>query len=641
MGKLSTFLVLVCLSAAGSTGNAQTGKTAPADGGRVTVRVDGQQKELYSQQSYALVIGNSVYDKWNALPGVEEDIAAVTKALESQGFVVDIARNLKSKSLRDKVEAFIQNWGYDKDRRIVIYFAGHGDTQRALDGRKQGYIIPTDAPRFSQNPKEFRQLAISMNIVEAWAKTIQSMHALFVFDSCFAGTLVTRSDISFPPYIHSKLLQPSRQFITSGDENQVVADNSLFRKLFVRGLEGEADQSKDGYVLASELADFIKENVSNHTGNKQTPLYGTVWDGELDRGDMVFSVPIEVRLANEKSVKEAWGGTVKNDKGSLERFVRHFSGSPQAMEAEALLLDLEKSAKTFRSDSSNVATVEGPRPLEKLSIAFQAATYDGKGAMAKSNKMTPGLREDLGRGITIDLVQIPTGKFNMGSTADNEKPIREVSVDEFYMSATEVTQAQWRTIARTKRVNIDLEQNPSTNLGDGMPVDSISWEQAKEFCARLSRETGRRYDLPSEAEWEYAARGGSAFGRPFGDMLSSEVANYDALPRPEASAGYSLPGTKRDGPIDAGSLKIANGYGLYDVLGNVAEWCLDNWQFDYKGAPANASSRENGSRKRVVRGGSFNTLPSELTVTRRKPQAQDESFMSTGFRIVLHLATQK
>jgi formylglycine-generating enzyme required for sulfatase activity len=415
-----------------------------------------------------------------------------------------------------------------------------------------------------------------------------------------------------------------------------VSDNSSFRRYFVDGLEGKADLSGDGYITGTELSQYLKDNVTNYTRGKQTPLFGKINDLELDRGEMIFAVPLQVRLENEKKADEAWARTVRNDPTSLDLFARTYPGSRHAPEALERIEKLGPATRAgVRSDAPRTVVEPVRRAPEALNLDFQTATYDSKGVITKSKKTTTGFREELGGGAKIEMVKVPAGKFRMGSNVESEKPIREVTVDEFHISATEITQAQWRAIAKTKRINIELDVDPSWHTGEALPVESITWEEAKEFCARLSRETGRVYDLPSEAEWEYAARGGSVTERPFGEKIGSEVANYDALPRADAFTKYSMPGSRRDETIAAGSLKIANAFGLYDMLGNVAEWCLDSWQTNYQGAPPTAASRETNSRKRVVRGGSYNTLPSELTVSHRKGQDQDEQYQTTGFRIVL------
>ncbi|MGC1310289.1 MAG: SUMF1/EgtB/PvdO family nonheme iron enzyme [Phormidesmis sp.] len=182
--------------------------------------------------------------------------------------------------------------------------------------------------------------------------------------------------------------------------------------------------------------------------------------------------------------------------------------------------------------------------------------------------------EDLGNGIALDLMAILGGTFLMGSPAeegeDNEKPQHRVMVNPFLMGKYEVTQAQWKAVSALPKVESEMEADPSTFKGDSRPVERISWYDAVEFCQRLSQHTGREYRLPSEAEWEYACRAGTATPFHFGETLTSDLANYNA----DYAYGSGPKGDYRGQTTDVGSFP-ANAFGLYDMHGNVREWCLD------------------------------------------------------------------
>jgi len=242
--------------------------------------------------SYALVIGVSNYTAgWDDLPGVKSDMEAVKSALEKHGFAVTLLPDPTEREVDTKIHYFIKEHGYESENRLLIYFAGHGHTDTLTDGRELGYIVPADAPLPKNDALGFKQKAISMDTIQAYARQIQSKHALFVFDSCFSGKLVTRGNFVVPPHILEEAKYPVRQFITAGAANQTVPDESIFRKFFVRALEGEADRNGDGYILGSELADYLKERVTNYSEGKQTPQYGKIRDVDLDRGDFVFVLP--------------------------------------------------------------------------------------------------------------------------------------------------------------------------------------------------------------------------------------------------------------------------------------------------------------------------------------------------------------
>lgn len=260
----------------------------------VGVKVQNEQGQMQEvtlyQGSYALVIGASNYkdSSWNRLPGVKDDIPAVRKVLEKHGFRVEEFSDPTSANLLARVNQFVNDYGLQPENRLLIYFAGHGYTETDADERKFGYIVPVDAPNPAKNPLEFRRKAVTMDDIENVAKKIRGKHALFVFDSCFSGTLLFRSKPSVPPIITYYSAFPVRQFITSGAANQEVPDESVFRQMFVRGLEGESDFNRDGYITGTELATYLQDRVIYYRGESQTPQYGKIRDPKLDRGDFIF-----------------------------------------------------------------------------------------------------------------------------------------------------------------------------------------------------------------------------------------------------------------------------------------------------------------------------------------------------------------
>lgn len=270
----------------------------------VGIRVKGANGQISEIKlydgSYSLVIGESKYQFWDTLPGVKSDVEAVSKALTHNGFTVKTGMNLTSQQLTERINQFISDYGFGKNNRLLIYFAGHGHTQKALDGRDLGYIIPTDTPLPEKDDIGFRRKAISLDTIQNYARQIEAKHALFIFDSCFSGKLISRENITLPPAILEDVTYPVRQFITAGAANQVVLDDSIFRRAFVRGLNGEADRNGDGYITGSELAAYLKEKVTNSSNRTQTPQYGKIRDIDLERGDFVFVVPNAGSVATSK-----------------------------------------------------------------------------------------------------------------------------------------------------------------------------------------------------------------------------------------------------------------------------------------------------------------------------------------------------
>jgi formylglycine-generating enzyme required for sulfatase activity len=264
---------------------------------------------------------------------------------------------------------------------------------------------------------------------------------------------------------------------------------------------------------------------------------------------------------------------------------------------------------------------------------FQKGIYDIKRRPGRAEFFT----EDLGNGVTLEMVAIPGGMFLMGSPeseperSEDEGPQHTVTLQPFFMGKFPVTQAQWQAVASLPKVNIDLEPEPSRFKGANRPVEKVSWYEAVEFCARLSKATRREYRLPSEAEWEYACRARTTTPFHFGETISPELANYNGN---ETYASGSK-GIDREQTTEVGSFP-ANAFGLYDMHGNVWEWCADHWHNSYEGAPTDGSVwlNENENKYRLLRGGSWYVNPRNCRSAYRLdnlPVTPDDYF---GFRVV-------
>jgi hypothetical protein len=254
---------------------------------------NGQEIDLYNE-SHALVIGVRKYTNgWRELPGVEKDVEAVSAVLRNQGFQVKVALNPTSAQLNEALNTFVSDQGLQERNRLLFYFAGHGHTEELADGRELGYIVPADAPLPGQNPQLFNRRAISMDDIEAKALRIRSKHALFIFDSCFSGSIFeVRGERYVPPEIESKTAAPVRMFITAGTKNQTVPDDSVFRLYFVRAFEErEGDLNRDGFITGEELGMYLAGRVTSDSRDTQTPRYGKIKNARLNLGDIVFALP--------------------------------------------------------------------------------------------------------------------------------------------------------------------------------------------------------------------------------------------------------------------------------------------------------------------------------------------------------------
>ena len=256
--------------------------------------------------------------------------------------------------------------------------------------------------------------------------------------------------------------------------------------------------------------------------------------------------------------------------------------------------------------------------------------------------------EDLGDGHLLEMVLVRGGTFTMGSPADEEErsddegPQHEVTVPTFFMGRYPVTQAQWRRVVQFDQVERELNPNPSRfkdrEDSDRRPVEQVSWDDATEFCARLSAylstHTQRNYRLPSEAEWEYACRAGTTTPFYCGKSITTDIANYDG----NYTYGRGPMGEYRGEttPVDYFQAML-NPLGLCDMHGNVREWCLDHWHENYYGAPSDGSVWIEGCDRdfRVYRGGSWGSSLWNCRSAYRDHYAPDDRSGSFGFRVVL------
>ena len=246
-------------------------------------------KEQLFKKSYALLIGESVYKNWRKLPGAELDVKELEGVLKRHGFEVTVVMNPTRVEFDQKISDFKRKMDASNPSRFLFYFSGHGYTA-TNNGVELGYIVPSDAPLPSQDRGGFMATAISMNAMDTLAREISPSHALFVFDSCFSGSLFTTMR-GVPEPIVERLKLPVRLFITAGTDKQTVPDNSVFRKAFVKGLNGEANRNRDQYVTGTELGEYLFEYVTTQSKGGQTPRYGPIQDPELNQGDFIFELP--------------------------------------------------------------------------------------------------------------------------------------------------------------------------------------------------------------------------------------------------------------------------------------------------------------------------------------------------------------
>lgn len=603
--------------------------------------------------SRALIIGNSAYvGDWDELKGVREDVEAVQAALEQQGFAVQVSQNLTKTQMNEVMDAFIAEQAQDPTGRVVIYYAGHGQTVGTV-----GYLVPVDAPK-PTNP-QFKAKAYPISILKIKAQEAVARHVLFACDSCFSGSVFTPMR-GANEYVLSAAREPVRMFLTAGSADETVPDVSFFRQEFVRGIGGAADLNRDGYVTGSELSTHIKQTVRDRAGamgKKLTPQAGVSEQEGLNRGDIVFAVPgtgvatpppapppaasgsdnLQARIEAERQTAvvrqqwDAWQG-----KMSVA-----FDAAQQAADqrlSAALRTDIWQGFLRDWATDNPFSTDD-----ERLRMAAQAgvaALGTAKPVWATATgKDQYGTWADLQvAGVTQRFRWIQPGTFTMGSPQSEKDELlasvpnsrlgwfsgevqHQVTLTQsFWLADSACTQALWQTITGTNPAH--FKDSPLN------PVEKVSWDDCQRFLATLNgRVSGGGFRLPSEAQWEYACRAGTSTAFSFGSTITPEQVNYHG----SFPFGGAARGLYRQKTVPVKSLP-PNAWGLYEMHGNVWQWCND-WYGVFSGSAERDPTGPSSGSKHVHRGGCWSHDAWGCRSAARNWDAPDYRYAVLGFRI--------
>jgi len=581
--------------------------------GFTTVKLpdDGGKMQFY-EHSYALLIGVSDYSAgWPDLQSVPGELDRVQRALESRGYTVFRYDDPGGDQLARAFERFIDDYGYEEKNRLLFFYSGHGYTRR--DGRK-GYLVPADAPSPVQDERAFLRRALSMTQILAWARQIESRHALFLFDSCFSGTVFTaRALPSKPPHISRLSAEPVRQFITAGSAGEEVPAASVFTPAFIDALEyGLGDLDKDGYMTGTELGLYLQSKVPVHSA--QTPQFGKISDYELARGDYVFNV------------------------GRPDSAPASPPGAPPPPLAGYLQVNVNAPDARVYVNEQFVGEASPGRPLNRsgvvpglASVRVEARGFEPKTERIKikPNQWSQAMLVLPANFVPPSMIPVKGGCFQMGSPKreagryDNER-LHRVCVEDFSIGAFEVTFEEYNDFARATGRKVPGGQGKEQSR---LPATGVSWHDAVAYAAWLSGRTGKRYRLPTEAEWEYAARAGGSSAFTSGRCLDSDSANYDGQ---QGYSGCTAGTAQRESALPVGSLE-PNAWGLYDVHGNVWEWTCSGYDEGYRGGERRCAGGDDEFR--VVRGGSWRNGPGFLRLAKRGVDNAERSDRDLGFRL--------
>ena len=654
---------------------------------KVTVHTEnGTALALYND-SYALVIGNGAYptqNGWQPLPEAANDAKEVAAVLERHRFNVTLKTDVTKMEFDEAFSDFIYTSGQVSENRLLFYYAGHGYTTQSVTGEDFGYLVMLDTPP----PEDKRNFAIySVDMVKfvSDAKKIHAKHVLFMFDSRFSGTILNLQNQVTPFHITEQMRNPVRQFITAGRADEPVPGRSVFQQAFLNLLEGHVEEPlPDGYLTGVELADYLHRTVPA-LPEGQHPQHGKILDPQLNTGDFVFVLPQNNQQA-ERTIELDTIATLDiatTPKGATVYIDRVIVGRTPLQEYQidtgvhlekSIYVGLElsgyksrvrkislKGGQQFSWDTFMEQNVEQstpslpePDPLQfeiTEDVQIENDTVSSEEVPAPSPNISPTiLGED-----TAPMVLIPAGEFQMGSdyhTIGNAatRPMHVVYLDAFYIDKYEVTVGQYNQFVRATNYTPLPEWVYRYSRTDAHPVIGVSWHDAKAYA----KWAGKR--LPTEAEWEKAARGGlvqknHAWGNAVVDGTQCNFADknlriiWDRERDPEDNWA--------DETLDDGYAYTApvgsyppNGYGLYDMAGNVWEWCFDAYDANfyanspYENPIAGIVVRDGANnavavnKLRVTRGTSWYDAPRSVWIASRLGQSPEHRVTNVGFRCV-------
>ncbi|MEI6408447.1 MAG: SUMF1/EgtB/PvdO family nonheme iron enzyme [Bacteroidota bacterium] len=590
-------------------------------------------------RDYALFFTAYQYDdaaSWPELKAVPAEIAKLERSLRDlYGFEVKVINNATREDIVNTLTTWSDKKRYDSDSQLLLFFSMHG--QRTP--QNQGYLIPRDGGARVSSGKWLSHTDLR-DMVDA----IPCPRILVSLDACFSGAFganraipggteweIASLDCNVKRELAFKNKYPARKYLTAGHENDRAPANSKYAERWAKALQNEDD---DGILSFSELwsaldqTDYVRptngvfgsDNKGDFAFIKKSPCgpapaVDSDGDGVPDSRDKCPNVKGNGPDGCNQVIKGDIGSDINawkkaKDADTEDGYAEYLRNFPQGEFKELAEAGLR------RKQAEAAAKTAAQEEEQRWEVAKLKDTPEGY--QKYLDQYPTGLHATEAKAkISADgLILIKGGTYDMGCTdeqqdcGDDEKPAHSVTVNDFYLGKYEVTQQLWQDI---------MGANPSSFKDcPQCPVERVSWDDVQEFLQKLNTKyPGRNYRLPTEAEWEYAAREGGKkvlFGNGKNVADPNEM-NFNGSDSYKTS--YSLAGTYRSKTTQVGSF-APNALGLYDMSGNVWEWCNDWYGADYyKNSPAKNPGGAASGSVRVLRGGSWGSYPQNCRVASR------------------------
>ena len=585
------------------------------------ITVEGKKPAEYvaekTGQSWAVVIGINAYRKIERLQYAVPDAQSMATLLEQQGFrVISLLDDAATaERLREVLGDELPQQVKPKDR-VLVFFAGHGE-DRSIEGviEKVGYLLPVDV-----DPNRLHKTALSMSEVRQLANQVPAKQMLFLIDACYGGIAGQQFRGGVLPgnaesYLKEITRERGRQLITAGGPDQKASEgpkwgHSVFTYYLLEGLgKAMADLNDDGIIPASELYTYLESRVFQEAqleGHTQRPL---MWKLAATNGEFVFlpsqkpSAPFEeARARPYEAPPQAPRETTGKDGAPMVMIPagEFWMGSAEE-EVNRLVEDCKRTRK--KTDAVCRAVFQGELPRHRVRLSsFYMDKYE------VTNRFFEKFVNESGHRTTAE----QQGWGWVVSEKDG--------------GPRRVDGATWRNPEKSNSI-LTAERYDH-------PVVMVSWEDAGAYC----RWAGKR--LPTEAEWEYAARSGTSGAFWWGDQVAAtqraaKLADDSVRRRflgVDAVSGYD-DGWAQTAPV--GSYQ-GNPWGLHDVIGNVWEWTADWYDPSFYGKSRESNPQGPSSGQyRVLRGGSWRNLPVLARAAYRGAHAPAERSAIIGFRCAM------
>jgi formylglycine-generating enzyme required for sulfatase activity/uncharacterized caspase-like protein len=606
-------------------------------------------------KNWAIVVGINQYRFLQPLRYAQRDAEAMQRFLAEVGFeqiflFTDDSPEVEGKTtepfrnnlLRVLRQVFEQPFMRDGDN-FWFFFSGHG-----IRSREQDYLMPLDG-----DPEDVEGTGISTHLIANYLRSCGADNAVMLLDACRSEAKKSGEGIGRQTEAEARQTGVISIFSCSPEQYSYELEAIEQGAFTLALLEGLGIRGRCATVerLNQYLANRVPELLQQHLGRGRQVPY-TIAE-PIDRSHLIL-MPQHASLADIATLKnDAYRAQVRHHWDLAQRlWIRVLAAaSGQDMEAiEALqtiaisrqLGIIPEPAQPFSTQSQaseKAASLVEAQSSSLQSFRFEVVTVNAQGKeMNRRAGQAEFFAEDLGNDLTLEMVKIPGSSFKMGSP-DTEKgryecesPQHTVTVPSFFMGKFAITQAQYQKI---------MGSNPAEFKGYKRPVEQVTWNDAVEFCTKLSKQTGRTYRLPSETEWEYACRAGTTTPFHFGETITTSLGNFRGTDWEyqgktySGSYGNAPKGEYREQTTYVGTFP-PNAFGLYDMHGNVWEWCQDHWHDIYQGVPNDGSAWLSNDQKlsRLLRGGSWFDLPWLCRSAYRDHYDAGIRFGSNGFRVV-------